>query len=49
MVCMTATAIAHRVRYTPATYCSADRKMSVPNDFASDKGSQDSAPAAEGA
>ncbi|MCD6057056.1 MAG: hypothetical protein K0R44_709 [Thermomicrobiales bacterium] len=46
---MTATAIVHRVRYTPATYCSADRKMSVPNDFASDKGFQDSAPAAEGA
>jgi hypothetical protein len=49
MDCVTAPAIAHRVRYTPATFCSAARKMSVPNDFASDKGFQDSAPAAEGA
>jgi hypothetical protein len=42
-------AIADTVRYTPAARCSADRQMSVPNDFPSDKGFRNGAPAAEGA
>jgi hypothetical protein len=39
-------AIADTVRYTPAARCSVDREMSVPNDFPSDKGFRDGAPAA---
>ena len=45
---MTAGAIADTVRYTPAARCSADREMSVPNDFPSDKGFREGVPAAEG-
>jgi hypothetical protein len=49
MMCGMAGAIADTVRYTPAARCSADRAMSVPNDFLSDKGFREGAPAAEGA
>jgi len=45
---MTAGAIVDTVRYTPAARCSADREMSVPNDFPSDKGLREGAPTAEG-
>jgi len=45
MICIMAGAIADTVRYTPAARCSVDREMSVPNDFPSDKGFRDGAPA----
>ena len=48
MACNMTGAIADTVRYTPAARCSADRAMSVPNDFPSDKGFREGAPAAEG-
>ena len=48
IVCIMAGAITDTVRYTPAARCSADRAMSVPNDFPSDKGFRKGAPAAEG-